>query len=144
MSLSLLIIFMFYFQRWQFISKYVYSTNQGIDCFYEKGAIIYLKYELDKVTDNIINTWSTSYEFDVDKLCGVVCIFEKENAFVYGWWSRKVCGIAGWNWMIVGQGGKPIQQTAYGHELSHIIYNIIEGKMTDENESHLEFRKMGV
>ena len=78
---------------------------------------------------------------------GSTCLFRAPKSFVYtalGHWKRRVYGVAGWKWAIVGQGGRGIEKTAYAHEMSHVHLNQHDNEMISEKEAHDIFKEVGV
>jgi len=155
---TLVIVFAYYYQRWKFISRWRFVTSTGLNCYFEKGACFYSEKMVEDDLDVALRKWvkyinkedkttPDHYILDGYFIDGAICIFRPEETFVHtspGWWSRRVYGVAGWNWCMVGQGNKPIENTAFKHEVSHILYNNYVGDMVSEEESHRVFKEVGV
>ena len=144
----------FYYQRWNHISKWAYTTKHGVQCFYEEGAAIYSQVDVEKDTEIILQKWNQWYRRIHDPVPSwqvlnlaknIVCIFVKEGVFdswTVGYPVRKVYGISSGNYIKVGQGDKSIETTAYKHEMSHIFLNRIEGREVLEYVAHDVFQKV--
>jgi hypothetical protein len=152
---------MYYYYRWKFISKWKYTTKHGIQCFYENGTKTYLQIDVELETKRALDIWASFYagigsnhvadhlrkNTKTELLGAPMVFFRPEGVFTHrqlGFADRKVYGISGWNWAIVGQGSKPIEATAFKHELSHIIYNNVELRAVSEEEAHKVFSMVGV
>jgi len=147
------IAFMYVYERWKWVSKWRYTTRYGIQCFFDKGAKLYLLKDVEDATSEMYSRWDAYYEKIGDllpshlMLRGTVCLFVAPAVFKQqtpGLKERLVYGLSGWNWMKIGQGGKPIEKTAYIHECSHIYLNNVKDRQISEEESHEIFRSVGV
>lgn len=156
-SLNFILIFIvFYYQRWKWISKWKYTTKHGIQCFFFDDASLYSLTDVERVTSEMYNRWDSYLARSLDApishfshtaLDGLICLFVASGVFkIYtlGYLARLVFGAASGNFIEVGQGGKPIEQTAYIHECSHIYLNRIKGYEVPEEEAHEIFKKVGV
>lgn len=153
---SCIIIPTFYLaERQQWISRWKYTTIHGVQCFFEHGTVPYLMCDVEETTSKMYRKWYDYYTKFGDvksrqamngTLSGSTCVFVAIPAFqeqTPGFKDRLVCGLAGWNWMKVS-GNKPIEQTTYMHEASHIHINKMLGRMVSEDESHEIFKAVGV
>jgi len=152
----LIIVIAYYYQRWKWIQKWAYTTKHGVQCFYEDGAAIYAQADIEKETEIALNKWNTWYRKTYNPVPAwqslklaqdIICVFVKEGVFeswTPGYPTRKVYGISSGNWAKVGQGDKPVEQTAYKHEMSHIFLNRIKNQSVQEDEAHQMFREVGV
>lgn len=147
------IVFAYLYERWKWVSKWKFTTNHGIQCFFDDGAAIYLKYDVEDATEEMYTRWGIHYhnfgQEPVKKttLQGTTCLFVAPSVFTQstpGFKERLVYGLSGWNWMKIGQGGKPIEQTAFIHEASHIHLNKMRGVQVPEDEAHELFKTVRV
>ena len=151
---SLAIVGAFYWERYQWVSLYAY-TVMGVEYFYMDGAKKYLAVDVERDLERMLGRWYSRYDLDPrreqipkgDFIRGSICIFRREAKWDYtapGWWTRKVTGVAGWNWAMVGQGGKTIDRTAHAHEMAHIHLNHWRGECVVENAAHEIFRNADI
>jgi hypothetical protein len=154
-GICLTIVIVYYVLRHEFISQYKYTTKHGIACYFGPNSKIYLKLDVENCTDTILNRWVQFAPYVIQPLTrlpanairnGVTCMFRYEGDFVaeVGWWKRRVYGYTLDKTIVVGQGNKPVDWTAFGHELSHIIINYLMDKDVPENEAHKIFTQVGV
>ena len=149
-----LCVFLFYRERWKFISQYKYTTIQGVHCYFEPGTKMYLRIDAEIAIDEMLQKWATYYtSANIDGksawkyIAGSVVVFAKPKLFSYtalGYWTRKVYGVSGWNWALVGQGQQPIEKTAFAHEIAHIFINHWNKKFISENDAHEIFKEAGI
>ncbi len=154
MNIGTIVIFVaFYYQRWKFINKWRY-TVYGVQIYYEDGTQPYLRKEMMEETKEMLNNWFKYYKENMmvtdiiggRYIEGSICIFRPERVFdqkKLGFTARLVYGISGWNWAVVGQGNRPLNETAYAHEMNHIHLNRVQGKIVSEQESHKIFKDIG-
>lgn len=150
---GLVIAILFYYKRWKWVSKWKYTTSHGVMCFFEPGTKLYLRKDVEDTTIEMYERWD-KFLLDRNKpkasrksLQGTICTFRPELVFnqkVLGYSDRLVYGISGWNWMVIGTGGKPIEDTAYIHECSHIHLNHWQGRSVPEAEAHEIFKSVKV
>lgn len=151
---SCVVIFVaFYYQRWKWISKWKFTTKHGIQCFFDDKTTLYLLKDVEDTTGEMFIRWDMYYEkfksipAQHTILNGLICLFVAPGVFEVltpGYPMRLVYGVASGNFIKVGQGGKPIEQTAYMHECSHIHLNRVKGCEVPEEEAHEIFRTVGV
>ena len=129
----------FYWSRFQFIQEYRYTTIHGVSCYFGPGTTVYTRTDVEEETSRLIQIWST-------KPGNVLCEFLASGDFWIrvGPWKRHVYGAQQGNAIVVGQGGRPLKSTSFGHELSHILLNVKEGREVPEGEAHRKFQEVGV
>lgn len=148
------IVVAFYWTRWKWIQKFAYRVL-GVEFYFEPNATRYLVVDIEPVVAKVLKKWCSYLKLEGAErsefmrgscIHGVVCTFRPEdhwNQAEQGYWSRKVTGLSGDNWIMVGQGSRTVEQTAFGHELSHIILNRSKG-YTPEEQAHQIFITVGV
>lgn len=143
----IVLIFSYYYVRWRWVRLYK-CTVMGVNYFYNDDAKVYNYEEVADDLGDLVLKWDMSgYNFKFKDLVGIDCLFRSEIAWLQitpRLLSRLVTGISIGSYCEVGQGGRPIAETAHAHEISHCILNRIADNMYNEVESHEIFAKIGV
>ena len=156
---SLVVVGAFFWERWQWVRLYAY-TVRGVDYFYMDGARKYMALDVERDLERMLGQWYAYYNDEDDAIewkrqsipsgtfiKGSVCVFRPEGHWEHtapGWWTRKVTGISGWAWAMVGQGGKPVEETAHAHEMAHIHLNRWLDRTVPENAAHEIFHSASI
>ena len=146
------IVIVFYVQRYQFIKTWKYRTASGVACYYQSGCTIYLQMDVEVEIKNTVSKWITwglaqnnGYTATTTDLHDTVCMFLTSGDFYTNdWWHLHVYGATYGNTMFVGQGNRQLHDTAFGHELSHVILNKFKGYQVPDSEAHAIFAQVGV
>lgn len=152
---SVIATVLFYYHRWVWVSKWRFTTPHGIMCFFEPYTKLYLCRDVTRETEDVLDRWNRfirikhkeSSIIPAHALNHVICVFRTEGTFnqsKLGFKDRLVYGMSGWKWMVIGTGGKPIKDTAYAHECSHICVNIWKNKVVSDHEAHEIFKEIGI
>jgi hypothetical protein len=143
-----LIVIAFYWERWRW-SRLYSGTVRGVGIFYAEGARAYLVVDIDMVIERVVQRMAiychTDWYTIVACLRGTRCLFRPElhwNQAEMGWWPREVTGLAGPGWVMVGQGGRPVQETAFAHELAHVV--VMKRFGSDETAAHAQIVAAGL
>jgi len=165
---TIVIVVAFYWQRAAWLKLWAYRIL-GVDYYYRDGAAIYPREDVEQDLKTMLDSWVSYYEakykaspaggggpyvkamqdagilMEIHKgtfIKGATCIFRPEKFWedTTGPWTRKVVGLAGWNWAMVGQGDRILGQTAHRHEMAHVHINHYENKLVPEDEAHQVFQ----
>lgn len=152
---TLAIVIAFYWKRAAWLKHYRYTTKHGVMCFFESGATVYAQETVEHDTAIMLDQW-IRYYLGIGRnesryinagvyLKNSTCIFKPEHHWKEaGQLGRLVRGLAGWNWAQVGQGGDPIEKTAFRHEMAHLHLNHVDGMQVPEDEAHTIFKNAGI
>jgi len=151
-------VVVYYWRRQQWVSLYAY-TVMGVDYYYMNGAKRYLRVDVERDLERMLGQWYNYYDDTSSNapkrehipkglfLDGSICVFRREAYWEHtapGWWTRKVTGVAEWGWAMVGQGGKPVEETAHAHEMAHIHLNHWHGDIVSEVPAHEIISSAGI
>lgn len=132
------IVVAFYLERHKFNREYRYTTAQGVDCYYAPGTVVYERAAVEAETARVMQAWGVT-------AIGVLCEFLAAGDFwTLGPWRRHVYGAQQGSAIVVGQGGRALTETAFAHELSHVLIDRSRGYEVPEAEAHQLMQAKGI